>query len=46
MEDCIAKQQGIAPVKIKTGDENFLVGTWKIMKRVEEKFFSKNRIFR
>jgi hypothetical protein len=38
MEDCIAKQQGNVPMKIKTGDEK--LGIWENMKRGDRVFAS------
>jgi hypothetical protein len=46
MEDCIAKKQGNVPMKIKSGDEMFLVETWESVMRGEEKFLQQCRIFR
>jgi len=44
MEDCVAKQQGNVPMKIKTRDEK--LGTWENMKRGDVKLLQQYRIFR
>jgi hypothetical protein len=44
MEDCIAKQQGNVPMKIKTGYEK--LRTWENTKRGDIKFLQHCRIFR